>query len=121
MNIVEKYPLLIGHSPGGLKRLNNIREVADFICQYGQHGDLVITKGDGTWFLNTFGIYIDRIADMAYREALLKVLVPMQMELDGTNAIDGPDETEPGQEMEVEMAEEQRESMDGEEAPVLGM
>lgn len=99
MNTGETCPFLIGHSAGELKRLNSIQEVADFICQYGQHGDLVITKGDGTWFLNTFGIYIDWIADMDYREALLKVLVPMQMELDGTNAIDEPDEVKLGYEM----------------------
>lgn len=36
---------------------------------------------------HTFGIYIDRIADMKYREQLLKVLIPMQMELDSTAEI----------------------------------
>ena len=95
MHAEEKYPLLIGHSARGTKHLRGMKEVSDFICQYGQHGDLVITKADGTWFLHTFGIYIDRIADMDYREALLKILIPMQMELDGTNAIDGPDEYGP--------------------------
>ena len=42
------------------------------------------SKIDNTPFLNTFGIYIDRIADMDYREELLKVLIPMQKKLDGT-------------------------------------
>lgn len=88
MSIEEKYPLLIGHSDQGSQELRSIQEVADFICSQGLESDLLITQEDGSYFLNTFGIYIDRIADMEYREALLKVLIPMQMELDGTNAID---------------------------------
>ena len=88
MNIEEKYPLLIGHSDQGSQELHSIQEVADFICSQGLESDLLITQEDGSYFLNTFGIYIDRIADMEYREALLKVLIPMQMELDGTAEID---------------------------------
>lgn len=88
MNIEEKYPLLIGHSGQGNQELHNIQEVADFICTQGLESDLLITQKDGSYFLNTFGIYIDRIADMEYREALLRVLIPMQMELDGTAEID---------------------------------
>ena len=82
MNIEEKYPLLIGHSDQGSQELRSIQEVADFICSQGLESDLLITQEDGSYFLNTFGIYIDRIADMEYREALLKALIPMQMELD---------------------------------------
>ena len=96
MNIEEKYPLLIGHSDQGSQELHSIQEVADFICSQGLESDLLITQEDGSYFLNTFGIYIDRIADMEYREALLKVLIPMQMELDGTKDID----EEPGPEDE---------------------
>lgn len=88
MNIEERYPLLIGHSSQGNHELHSIQEVADFICTQGPESDLLITQEDGSYFLNTFGIYIDRIADMEYREALLKVLIPMQMELDGTAEID---------------------------------
>lgn len=88
MNMEEKYPLLIGRSRQGDQELHSIQEVADFICTQGLESDLLITKEDGSYFLNTFGIYIDRIADMEYREALLKVLIPMQMELDGTMAMD---------------------------------
>lgn len=88
MSIKEKYPLLIGHSSQGNQELHSIQEVADFICSQGLESDLLITQEDGSYFLNTFGIYIDRIADMEYREALLKVLIPMQMELDGTAEID---------------------------------
>ena len=88
MSIEEKYPLLIGHSSQGKQELHSIQEVADFICSQGMKSDLLITQGNGSYFLNTFGIYIDRIADMEYREALLEVLIPMQMELDGTLAMD---------------------------------
>ena len=80
----ENHPNLIGHSVNGSKELHSIEDVAKFICENGLHGDVTITYDDNTPFLNTFGIYIDRIADMDYREELLKVLIPMQKELDGT-------------------------------------
>lgn len=91
----EKYPLLIGYSNDGIKYLHSIQQVAGFICEYGIFGDLLITEPNGTYFLNTFGLYIDRIADKAYREALLRVLIPMQMEIDGTNAMNGLGEYDP--------------------------
>lgn len=94
MTAEEKYPLLIGHSLAGRTRLRNIYEVANFICVHGQCGDLTITQKDGTPFLDTFGIYINKIADMDYREELLKVLIPMQMELDGTKDNDDYQKTE---------------------------
>ena len=95
MEMEEKYPLLIGHSLAGRTRLHNIYEVANFICIHGQYDDLRITQKDGTPFLDTFGIYINKIADMDYLEELKKVLVPMQMEIDGTNQTnETDDETE---------------------------
>ena len=95
MTAEEKYPLLIGHSLAGRTRLHNIYEVANFICTHGQYDDLRITQKDGTPFLDTFGIYINKIADMDYLEELKKVLVPMQMEIDGTNQTnETDDETE---------------------------
>ena len=95
MTAEERYPVLVGHSAGKSRKLSGILQVAEFICAQGMYGDLAITKEDGTPFLTTFGIYIDRIFDMEYREELLKVLVPMQMELDGT------EEMEEEQEMEM--------------------
>ena len=80
----ENHPNLIGHSVNGSKDLHSVEEVAKFICDNGRCGDVTITYDDNTPFLNTFGIYIDRIADMEYRAELLKVLIPMQQELDGT-------------------------------------
>ena len=106
MNVEEKYPLFIGHSLAGRTRLRCIQEVANFICIHGQYGDLVITQENGTPFLDTFGLYIDKIADMEYREELLKVLIPMQQELDGTNE---------------EFAEEQAEEIDEAQSPIRGM
>lgn len=83
MNINEKYPLLFGHSLIGNRRLHNPKEVAEFICDAGNYGDVSITDENGVLLLNTFGIYIDKIVDLDYREELLKVLIPMQKELAG--------------------------------------
>lgn len=88
----EKYPLLIGHSLAGRTRLHSVREVAAFICIHGQYDDLMIMTADGKPFLSTFGIYINWVADMEYREALLKILLPMQREIDGTAEIDEAEE-----------------------------
>lgn len=82
MGAEEKYPLLIGHSLAGRTRLHNIQEVANFICVHGQYGDLTIMQEDGTPLLDTIDIYVNKIADMEYREALLKVLIPMQREVE---------------------------------------
>ncbi len=92
MSAEEKYPLLIGHSLAGRTRLHNIYEVANFICTHGQYSDLCITQKDGAPFLDTFGIYINKITDMEYREELLKVLIPMQTEIDGSNQINETEE-----------------------------
>lgn len=40
---------------------------------------MLITTSDGTPFISTFGIFLNRIADMDYRDALLEELVPLQM------------------------------------------
>lgn len=82
----QKYPLLIGLSQKGDEKLHNIQEVACFICHFGKEEDLIILKEDGSLFLSTFGIYIDQICDMDYRSELLRVLVPMQIALDGTGS-----------------------------------
>ena len=84
MNTSKKHPKLIGMSHHDERELNSIEEVAKYICEKGVSSDVTITYEDGTPFLNTFGIYIDRISDMNYRSELLKILIPMQKELDGT-------------------------------------
>ena len=78
------HPKLIGYSANGTCELNSVQEVAEFICQEGIYGDLTILTEEGDFFLNTFGTFIDRIADMDYRQELLEVLIPMQMELEGS-------------------------------------
>ena len=75
----KEYPLLIGCSRNGSKELHNIQEVADYICDIGLSDDVFITLPDGTPFIDTFGMYLNRIADMEYREELLTILIPMQM------------------------------------------
>lgn len=96
----KKHPRLIGMSHHDERELNSIEEVAKYICEKGVSSDVTITYEDGTPFLNTFGIYIDRISDMNYRSELLKVLIPMQKALDGTEEIFDPDGSE---EMGIEM------------------
>ena len=76
----SNHPKLIGYSQDETRELNSVQEVAEFICQEGIHSDLTIRTEDGDFFLNTFGIFINRIADMDYRQELLEVLIPMQME-----------------------------------------
>ena len=41
-----------------------------------------ITLEDGTLFIDTFSIYLNHIADMDYRVELLKILIPMQQEVE---------------------------------------
>ncbi len=94
MNTGKKHPRLIGMSYHHERELNSIEDVAKYICEKGVSGDVTITYEDGTPFLNTFGIYIDRISDREYRSELLKVLIPMQKALDGTEEIFDPDGSE---------------------------
>ncbi len=80
----REHPKLIGYSEKGEPtELNSIKEVAEYIHTEGQKGDVTITYEDGSFCLNTFGVFIDRISDMEYREELLKELVPKQLELTG--------------------------------------
>ena len=78
------HPTLIGYSDTGTYELHSVQDVAEFICQEGLHGDLRIYTQNGEFFLSTFGTFIDRMADMNYRQQLLEVLVPMQMEQEGS-------------------------------------
>ena len=76
------HPKLIGKANNIAEELRSIEDVARFIIGQGLRGDVQITYADGRPFLNTFGMYIDRIADMDYRERLLKILIPMQQEIE---------------------------------------
>lgn len=78
----NSHPTLFGHSPRCQKKLNSVKEVASFIFTEGLKGDVLITTSDGAPFISTMGIFIDKIASMEYREALLRELVPLQMGMD---------------------------------------
>ena len=80
--IEEKYPVLIGHSAGVSKKLYDLTEVADFICEYGVYGEVSVETPSGSLLLTTYGIYLDRVTDMEYREKLLEILVPKQVALE---------------------------------------
>ena len=73
------HPKLIGRGENIAAELNSIQEVAAFIIEHGMRGNVQITYDDGRPFLDTFGIFINKIADMAYREKLLEILIPMQL------------------------------------------
>lgn len=75
---ISMYPYLTGISKDGEKQLYGVKEVAEFICDKGRYYDLRVISPDGEQVLNTFGIYIDHICDMEYRNELLPVLIPMQ-------------------------------------------
>ena len=92
-HITEMPRLFIGHHSDGSEEIRNTYEMAKFIVEKGQTGDLLITDEQGTPFLNTFGTFIDKIADMEYREKLLKELVPMQKELESQVFGGGDEET----------------------------
>lgn len=87
MNINEKYPILIGHSLIGNIQLRNTQEAAEFICQSAEFGDSKITYGNSIILLTTYGMYIDKVTDLEYRDELLKALIPMQKEYAGDEDI----------------------------------
>lgn len=78
MSKYSEYPFLVGSSNRCNKRLHNVNEVAEFICRDGLIGYVTVRTPDGESVLDTFGIYLNKISDMEYREELLKVLIPMQ-------------------------------------------
>ena len=80
MSYSDKYPLLLGFSSQGITELHGINEVAQFLCTKGLGEDLTIRTPDKAFFMNTIGMYIDRIVDKEYRAELLQVLIPMQHE-----------------------------------------
>lgn len=73
-------PVLYGYSVRVQgQELKNVKEVARFIYEQGRLGDVQILTEEGAPFISTMGFFLDRIASMEYREALLKELVPLQM------------------------------------------
>ena len=75
---LENNEKLIGHAVDGTKNLHSIQDVADFIIQHGQYGDVTITTAFNEPFIKTIGTFIDTITDKEYLEKLLEILIPMQ-------------------------------------------
>ncbi len=82
---MKTYKNLIGISENTKKELSTTEEVANFICKEGLTSDVRIEQEDGSLLLDTFGIFINKITDMEYREELLKVLIPMQKKIDNSS------------------------------------
>ncbi len=72
--MAKEYDILYGEANDVCKELKGVSEVAEFICTEGLKGDVEIFSED-----------FDRITDLEYREELIKVLIPMQRKLDGTD------------------------------------
>lgn len=83
----KQHPVLLGYCDSDMTgtELKSIEDVAKYIIEKGVSEDVRIIHQDGTPLLDTFGVFINRISDMNYRENLLKVLVPMQQKLSGCN------------------------------------
>lgn len=75
---LENNEKLIGHAVDGNRNIHSIQDVADFIINHGQYGDVTITTACGEPFIKTKGTYIDTITDTEYLDKLLEILVPMQ-------------------------------------------
>ena len=82
MTMNEKYALLIGQTGTGETELHSVKEVAEFICENWRKGDLKILTPEGTTLITTIGLFLDKVADLEYRTELLKILIPMQMEIE---------------------------------------
>ena len=46
------------------------------------YGEVSVETPSGALLLTTYGIYLDRVTDLEYREKLLEVLVPKQQALE---------------------------------------
>ena len=80
--MAKSYSRLFGISDYKEKELFSIQEVAEFICEEGKRSDVSVYQENGTLLLNTFGIFINKITDLEYREELLNTLIPMQREIE---------------------------------------
>ena len=80
--MAKSYARLFGISDYDERELFSVQEVAEFICEEGKHSDVSIYQENCALLLNTFGLFLNKITDMEYREELLKVLIPMQQEIE---------------------------------------
>lgn len=76
----QNHPTLLGYSAmKNAVELNSTAEVAEFIYEQGLRSNVQICTADGKPFISTIGFFLDRIASIEYRDALLKELIPRQM------------------------------------------
>ena len=80
--MAKSYSRLFGISDYEERELFSVQEVAEFIREEGKKSDVSIYQENGTLLLNTFGIFINKITDLEYREELLNTLIPMQREIE---------------------------------------
>ena len=80
--MAKSYARLFGISDYDERELFSVQEVAEFICEEGKHSDVSIYQENSALLLNTFGLFLNKITDMEYREELLKVLIPMQQDIE---------------------------------------
>ena len=85
---MKKYKILYGESENRVKKLRGIKQVAKFIVKEGKSSDVEIYSKDCSLYISTFGMYLHRITDSEYREALLKVLIPLQKKVEKEAGID---------------------------------
>ena len=102
--MAKEYPFLYGYANDVQEELHNVNEVANFIMKHGVNTDVTITTPFDSLLLNTYGIYINHITDMEYREELLKVLVPKQqavLDISDDEEMSGDLDEEEQKEMEM--------------------
>ena len=78
MPVAERYPHFVEYAIDDNKRLRSIEAVAEFICTYGQYGDVQIKNDDGFDLISTNGVMIEKIADEEYGEELMKIYQQLQ-------------------------------------------
>lgn len=83
MDLIEKLDL-VGYFESESKQLKSIDEVADFICNNGKHGDVIIMN-NGEPFITTIGIYLDKVEDIRYRAQLMPILTKKQKHIFSEN------------------------------------
>ena len=74
--MAKEYPLLIGHSAKGNKRLHNVKEVADFIMKHGLYSDVTVTFEDNSPLLDTYGFYLNKARTSAGISATFTTSIP---------------------------------------------
>lgn len=70
----NKYPVLVGRSSDGNKRLHNPKETAEFISDHGKSGDVKITTEANILILKTKGEKIAEIYDEEFCSEVQKEL-----------------------------------------------